>query len=58
MLHIQMPGTKEMADEVVKALKDRGGALIANHGAITIGRNLAEAIYRLAGSGKDSIDLH
>ena len=38
-----MPGTKEMADEVVKALKDRGGALIANHGAITIGRNLAEA---------------
>lgn len=38
-----MPGTKEMADEVVKALKERNGALIANHGAITVGRTLAEA---------------
>lgn len=38
-----MPGTKEMAAEVVKALKERTGALIANHGAITLGRNLAEA---------------
>lgn len=38
-----MPGTKEMAVEVVKALKERTGALIANHGAITLGRNLAEA---------------
>ena len=38
-----MPGTKEMADEVVNALKDRAGALIANHGAITVGRTLAEA---------------
>lgn len=38
-----MPGTKEMADEVVKALKERAGALIANHGAITVGRTLAEA---------------
>lgn len=38
-----MPGTKKMADEVVKALKERAGALIANHGAITVGRTLAEA---------------
>ena len=38
-----MPVTKEMADEVVKALKERAGALIANHGAITVGRTLAEA---------------
>lgn len=38
-----MPGTKEMADEVVKALKERAGALIANHGAITVGRSVAEA---------------
>lgn len=38
-----MPGTKEMAEAVVKALKDRGGALIANHGAITVGRTLPEA---------------
>ncbi len=38
-----MPGTKEMAVEVVKALKERAGALIANHGAITVGRTLSEA---------------
>ena len=37
------PGTPEMAAEVVKALKERAGALIANHGAITVGRTLAEA---------------
>lgn len=38
-----LPGTKEMADEVVKALKGRCGALIANHGAVTVGRTLREA---------------
>ncbi|QEK19311.1 class II aldolase/adducin family protein [[Clostridium] hylemonae] len=38
-----MPGTKEMAEEVVGALKERAGALIANHGAITVGRTLTEA---------------
>lgn len=38
-----MPGTKEMAEAVVGALKERSGALIANHGAITTGRTLAEA---------------
>lgn len=38
-----MPGSQEMAEAVVGALKDRGGALIANHGAITVGRTLAEA---------------
>lgn len=38
-----MPGTPEMAKEVVAALHERSGALIANHGAITVGRTLAEA---------------
>ncbi len=38
-----MPGTEEMAKEVVGALKERAGALIANHGAITVGRTLSEA---------------
>ena len=38
-----MPGTKEMAEAVVQALKGRAGALIANHGAITVGRTLPEA---------------
>ena len=38
-----MPGTQEMADEVTKALEGRCGALIANHGAVTVGRTLNEA---------------
>lgn len=38
-----MPGTKEMAEEVVEALKERAGVLIANHGALTVGRTLSEA---------------
>lgn len=38
-----MPGTKEMAEAVVDSLKGRMGALIANHGAITVGRTLKEA---------------
>ncbi len=38
-----MPGTKEMAEGIVKALEERCGALIANHGAITTGRTLPEA---------------
>ena len=32
-----------MAESVVDALKGRMGALIANHGAITVGRTLKEA---------------
>lgn len=38
------PGTIEMADSVCEALEDRFGALIANHGSITLGRNLKEAL--------------
>ena len=38
------PGSQEMADTVFEALDQRAGALIANHGAITVGRTLAEAL--------------
>ena len=38
------PGGPEMADAVEIAIKDRMGALIANHGAIAMGRNLKEAL--------------
>jgi L-fuculose-phosphate aldolase len=37
------PSTKEMADEVTKALRGRYGALIANHGAVTLGIDLDKA---------------
>ena len=39
-----MPGTQEMADTVAAALEGRMGALIANHGAVAMGRTLSEAL--------------
>jgi L-fuculose-phosphate aldolase len=39
-------GTQELADAVVEALEDRGAALMANHGAITYGDDLAQAVER------------
>ncbi|HYO85003.1 MAG TPA: class II aldolase/adducin family protein [Dermatophilaceae bacterium] len=36
-------GTDDLADVVAEALVDRRGALMANHGAITIGGSLTEA---------------
>jgi len=38
------PGTPEMAESVAKALENRMGALIANHGSIAMGRTLKEAL--------------
>ena len=38
------PGGSEMADAVEIAIRDRMGALIANHGSIAMGRNLKEAL--------------
>lgn len=35
-----MPGTEELAKNAVEALKDRKGALLKNHGAIGIGRDM------------------
>lgn len=40
-------GTDELADNVAAALKDRFGALMANHGAITIGPTLPKALSLL-----------
>ena len=39
------PGTQELADNVLDALGDRGAALIRNHGAVAVGRDLGEALY-------------
>ncbi len=47
-------GTRELANNVLEALKDREGCLIANHGQLTIGRsidyavNLANALEKLS----------
>ncbi|HET6151306.1 MAG TPA: class II aldolase/adducin family protein [Marmoricola sp.] len=37
-------GTPELAAHVVEALRDRGGALMANHGAVTTGSSLDKAV--------------
>jgi L-fuculose-phosphate aldolase len=39
-------GTQELADAVLEALEDRTAALMANHGAITFGDDLAQAVER------------
>src|SRR6056297_80065 len=38
-----LPGTKNIAKKVVKAIKGRNACLLANHGAVVIGRDLDEA---------------
>lgn len=38
-----LPSTKKIVKETVRALKGRFGALMANHGAVAIGRNMEEA---------------
>jgi L-fuculose-phosphate aldolase len=39
-----LPATDAMADYVLEAMKDRAGCLVANHGAVTVGRTLDEAM--------------
>lgn len=36
-------GTRELADRVATALAGRSGCLLGNHGAVTVGRDLAQA---------------
>lgn len=38
-----LPGSKELARNVIEALGQKNAALLANHGAIGVGRNLKEA---------------
>lgn len=38
------PGTEELAESVCVALEDRSAALIRNHGAVGVGRTVAEAL--------------
>ena len=39
-------GSQELADAVIEALEDRRAALMANHGAITFGDDVAQALER------------
>ena len=38
-------GTKKLAKNVIKAIKNRKGCLLANHGQICVGKNLEEASH-------------
>jgi L-fuculose-phosphate aldolase len=41
-----IPGSKDLADSAVRALVDKGAVLLANHGAVAVGLDLAEAFNR------------
>ncbi len=41
-----VPGTAAVGEEAVKVLHDRNGCLLANHGVLTVGRDLAQAHIR------------
>ena len=38
-----LPGTQELVKNVLSALGPRNGAILANHGALSVGRNIREA---------------
>ena len=39
-----LPGSKELGDQVVRALEDRMACIMANHGCVATGRSLKEAL--------------
>jgi L-fuculose-phosphate aldolase len=41
-------GSPDLAEQVVKALEDRGAALIANHGMVAIGTTMEKAMHNTA----------
>src|SRR6187455_1688492 len=41
------PSTRELADTVAPLLKAHDGLLLANHGALTLGRDLFQAYYKM-----------
>ncbi|MDR1905601.1 MAG: class II aldolase/adducin family protein [Clostridiales bacterium] len=53
-----LPGTKKMTNETLKALKDRNGCYLSNHGAIAAGESLDAALKAcetLESSSKDYV---
>lgn len=39
-----LPGTPELGDKAIEALRDRNAVLLANHGLLGVGRDLPEAL--------------
>jgi L-fuculose-phosphate aldolase len=43
----EAPGSEDLADRVVEALKSHQVAVMQNHGVVAVGRNMTEALNRL-----------
>ncbi len=43
----EMPSSETLADAVAAALRNRRAALLANHGAVTVGPDIRTAFYRM-----------
>ncbi len=41
------PSTCELSEEVARLIKNHDGLLLANHGAVTVGKDLDEAYFRM-----------
>ena len=41
--HYAMFGTKELSDNILKAIQDRKACLLSNHGLVAVGKDLNEA---------------
>jgi len=46
-VHYETPGTQGIPDSIAPYCRDYNGVLLANHGALTWGRDLLEAWYRM-----------
>lgn len=46
-IHYEIPGSQELADSVAPYCKDYNAVLLGNHGALSWGRSLMEAFFRL-----------
>ena len=47
VVHYATPGTQEVPDSIAPFCRDYNAVLLANHGALTWGRDLIEAFYRM-----------
>ena len=47
LVQFELPSTDELAGRVAAAMSDCNGALLANHGAVTIGPDVRTAYYRM-----------
>ncbi len=47
LVPFEMPSTEKLANQVATAISGRNGALLANHGAVTVGPDVRTAYYRM-----------